>query len=520
MSLMSKIATIDASIKAMKTNLGVSETAPLDEVVNATASGGGGGGAGTPGVYKVATIEERDAIAAKEGDTCIVHSLDEFNYDGSKIKSTLVFPDEIKVDEAISTSASTYLYYGNASSERLMFQLTKTSYSVRDYVTMKNIARYTSTDGVTYTRATTDTEITYPELKPYTSFNNKLTPFIFMKEVIFEGIFVYKDASWHNADIGITTSPLYVFPNKQVYANDGVIEGNMFSEIDETINPQVYKYYNLLVEYLNNKTNFDKYFQNTLDKTIPVLDQMNNTVVTSAQYCFSENENIEYANINGFKSSNLTNARYMFKNCINLKEVVLDEFNVSNCTDLAGMFEGCTSLETVDISSFDTSNLVVISSLFAGCKNLVSVNISGIDTSKARSFNFMFDGCEKMTSYDLSSFTTVGASGENPGLEGGIAYTFRNNKALTELDLSSLVGKSGFANMNGSFTGCTSLMKIDLRNMDFTYLTYYENTFGDDENGYVPANCLIIVKNTTQKNWLSSKFPRLTNVKTVAEYGA
>ena len=54
MSLMSKIATIDTSIKAMKTNLGVSETAPLDEVVNATASGGGEG-AGTPGVYKVAT---------------------------------------------------------------------------------------------------------------------------------------------------------------------------------------------------------------------------------------------------------------------------------------------------------------------------------------------------------------------------------------------------------------------------------------------------------------------------------
>jgi hypothetical protein len=36
----------------------------------------------------------------------------------------------------------------------------------------------------------------------------------------------------------------------------------------------------------------------------------------------------------------------------------------------------------------------------------------------------------------------------------------------------------------------------------------------------VPADCLIIVKDDTQKEWLTNAFSQLTNVKTVAEYEA
>jgi hypothetical protein len=49
--------------------------------------------------------------------------------------------------------------------------------------------------------------------------------------------------------------------------------------------------------------------------------------------------------------------------------------------------------------------------------------------------------------------------------------------------------------------------------MNLSSLTSYTNMFTG-----VPSNCLIIVKDSTQKTWLQSKFSNLTNIKTVAEY--
>ena len=226
MSLMSKIATIDASIKAMKNNLGVSESAPLEEVVDATASGGGGGGAGTPGVYKVATIEERDAIAAKEGDTCIVQKIDIFNYDGSYATDILYFPQTITAPTVVTASASTYLKYGTSPMYRIMYQLSATGLTVRDYYSYNILAQYSSTDGSVYTRTTTVEEHVAPQvLEPYSSLNANVIPFIFMKGLVFEGIFSYKEGAWGYTDIGLgTTAENVIAPNK-VYTNSGTITG-------------------------------------------------------------------------------------------------------------------------------------------------------------------------------------------------------------------------------------------------------------------------------------------------------
>jgi len=44
--------------------------------------------------------------------------------------------------------------------------------------------------------------------------------------------------------------------------------------------------------------------------------------------------------------------------------------------------------------------------------------------------------------------------------------------------------------------------------------------FGSSASNGVPDNCLIIVKDETAKQWITSKFSRLTNVKTIVEYEA
>lgn len=108
------------------------------------------------------------------------------------------------------------------------------------------------------------------------------------------------------------------------------------------------------------------------------------------------------------------------------------------------------------------------------------IDTTGINTKNAKNFNRMFYFCQNLKELDLSNFYTSNAT-----------------------------------DMNGMFDYCTSLTKLDIRNFDFSKVTSYNNMFNR-----VPDDCLIIVKDDTAKEWITSKFTTLTNVKTVAELEA
>ena len=72
------------------------------------------------------------------------------------------------------------------------------------------------------------------------------------------------------------------------------------------------------------------------------------------------------------------------------------------------------------------------------------------------------------------------------------------------------------------FEGMIAAENLNLSSFDFTNVTEYENMFGreiiDNEiNNYVPSTCYILVKDATAKEWITSKFERLTNVHYVGE---
>lgn len=120
---------------------------------------------------------------------------------------------------------------------------------------------------------------------------------------------------------------------------------------------------------------------------------------------------------------------------------------------------------------------------FRNCMGLTSLDLSNFDTSHITNMRNMFDTCNHITELDLSSFTT-----------------------------------SSVTRMDYMFSQCTSLAKIDMRNFDFSNVTNYTLMFGDTASNGVPDNCEIIVADSTAKTWITDKFSRLTNVKTVAEY--
>ena len=80
---------------------------------------------------------------------------------------------------------------------------------------------------MTYTRTTTVEEVTYEEdLTLYSdTFNTNITPFMKMRDVMFDGIFTYTNGSWLNTCVGISTPQNTVFNTSYYYSDFGVLKG-------------------------------------------------------------------------------------------------------------------------------------------------------------------------------------------------------------------------------------------------------------------------------------------------------
>ena len=182
-------------------------------------------------------------------------------------------------------------------------------------------------------------------------------------------------------------------------------------------------------------------------------------------------------------TSSVTNLSYAFQSLGNLTNISFsDEINMSNVTNMQGMFQACRSLPTIDLSKFNTSNVTIMANLFDRCVMLSGIIFgNNFDTSNVTVLASMFNSCRALTSLNLSNFNT-----------------------------------SKVTNMNYMFNGCTSLSHLDIRNFTFDLVTsnYYDVFTG------IPANCEIIVKSQTEKDWVLARRSDLTNVKTVAEYEA
>ena len=135
--------------------------------------------------------------------------------------------------------------------------------------------------------------------------------------------------------------------------------------------------------------------------------------------------------------------------------------------------------------------------------NSKNIDVSGLTTNNVTNMSDMFSQCSSLTSLDLSNFSTNNVT--------NMSYMFYRCSSLTSLDLSSFV-TSKVTDMSYIFCWCSKLTQLDIRNFDFTNVTFYDGMFNN-----ASKDCLIIVKDDTAKTWLTSKFNKLTNVKTVAE---
>lgn len=205
----------------------------------------------------------------------------------------------------------------------------------------------------------------------------------------------------------------------------------------------------------------------------------------------------------------------------------------NSITNMAGMYSGVSQAQNIDATGLNMSNVASVSQMFSNVGRYLNngrclITFSDqVDTSKVNDFSYMFSyarvecdlskfSCDSATAFgnmfqdtqistiDLSNFKTHNAT--------SLSYMFANCTA-TSIDLSNF--EIGNATNTSRMFWCGYLQHLDIRKMEFDNVSNNTQMFLA-----VPNNCEIIVKNDTQKTWITTNFSNLTNVKTVEEYNA
>lgn len=427
MAIIEKITLLDTKIKEMKASVGLKENVPLDELVAKVASGGGT--TTKSNIYKVASIEERDAITDMvEGDMCVVHTNSISNMQVTDSVTAITFPATV----TIPTSIVDHLFTSMESEDRSIYidmQGSTSSFFVGIMGSMSYQIEYTSEDGLNYTRVDSSPETiefsspissAYPE-----EWNDLIGYFLQVGGVTFEGIFEYKDNVWSYAKIGISTTPEYVYTGKDIYTNSGKSTGtlvkniiNTFDDVNARVYSEIQEQYNAMPVTIAPEAANSLYSNKKL-YTIPIksdgtplLDTSNATEMKSMFNNCSSLITIPLIN-----TSNVTNMSNMFCNCTNL--TMVPQLDTSKVTNMYRMFWGCNSLTTIPL--INTSQVTNMEGMFFGCNSLTTV--PQLDTSSATNMRYMFDDCSLLTT--IPQLDTSNAT--------NMECIFANNESLTTI---------------------------------------------------------------------------------------
>lgn len=197
-----------------------------------------------------------------------------------------------------------------------------------------------------------------------------------------------------------------------------------------------------------------------------------------------------------------------------------------------------SSLRTkkLDVSRLDTSAVTSMNYTFQGAQCPV-IDVSKWDTNLLKTCDNMFNGIGYQSSNPSDRILPIIIMGDNfgpnvtsaqymfyttyidkidlPGLRlpkcSNMYRMFSQVRYITEINVPNLVS-DGAPKINDMFTD-SSFTKLDIRSFDFTKVSQWTSAFSTAH-----SESLIIVKDQTQKDWLTTNFSFLNNVQTVAEY--
>ena len=280
----------------------------------------------------------------------------------------------------------------------------------------------------------------------------------------FKGIFKCNKNTWNPLDVGYRIKPVKVLEGITYYDNEGFKTGTFGTPTTKA---------ELKADYRN------------------VLKSIGNYKPTSLASM--------YYNTNNSQIKDLPEVAFI---------------NTSEVTTLEKCFYVVYRVKTLDLSRWDTSKVENMAYLFSSSDFEEIYGIKNWKVSKVTTFERCFYQDEELLDIDLSKWTNKVCT--------TLKSMFYNSAKLKRFDLRGFTPVEG-ADTSYMFYGCTSAEYIDIRNFD---LTSEANTttsmFGSAStaSSKIPENCLIICKDDTQKEFITTNYNWLTNIKTLSEYQA
>lgn len=219
---------------------------------------------------------------------------------------------------------------------------------------------------------------------------------------------------------------------------------------------------------------FDYTFANMLKLKNIVFKRFSTESMKTSRYMFSGSADLTSLDLSKFNTSNLTQAIGMFDTCFGIKELDLSSFDTRQLVTMKQMFHGCWALRKINLSSFHTPNLRDMSEAFSSLSNINSIDISTFDLNNVVNMSKAFSRCTALSELKLPPSERIHMN----KLE-WFNNVFEDCISLTHLDLKGFQGESVIG-MASSFSGCSRLRYIDLRDLNPVKLNYIQNIcYGD-----------------------------------------
>ena len=227
---------------------------------------------------------------------------------------------------------------------------------------------------------------------------------------------------------------------------------------------------------------------------------------------FQDVRKLVSADLRGLNTSRVTNMSKMFEDCNNLESLNLSGFNISRVTNMSSMFESCNNLTSIFVTpGTDWSGTTANSDdMFNGCTNLVGGQGTQCDTSSVKdATRARVDGLNGQPGYftaldyacvngvwchtlaaTLDSLANANGTVEvvltqlvpaadlgKAETAGTIAHAIKSSPATAVRLVVRKEANIGVTDCSGMFSGCTNLVKADLRGLNTTGATTMNSMF-------------------------------------------
>lgn len=185
------------------------------------------------------------------------------------------------------------------------------------------------------------------------------------------------------------------------------------------------------------------------------------------QACFKDMTALACADVSGITPSpDLAQRPYhaskdlssAFQECVSLERIIgLETWDVSEITQFNYLFTHCCSLRSLDLTAWDPKSVRIAAATFGSCTSLEHLDITGWNMESCQDASGMFSLCPSLT--EITGLETLRC----PHV-GNMNGTFSGSSSLERIDLSGcdMPGNGILTKCSGMMSGCSSLRYLDL----------------------------------------------------------